>query len=504
MHVEKVKSVWENFRAYVARNAEFCKEHPAAQVSSFWAEYFNDRPNFPEIQDILAFRRNNATWGSGDTLYADQETKFKEYRDTLAAIRLFVPDDFIRSLQEPYFGAPVIFTIDDITHSANFVMNAGTAWRMKALLQQYGAQKNTYDFCEIGAGFGGCSYQLHQIAPINSYTVVDLAENLCLSSVFLATCLPEKALNFVECDPLSVDTKVDNALKFSLPPGIDKLTGKFDVMLNTFSFQEMDLESVLAYLKWSSSVLSDDGVLISFNSHDKAGITRASQYCVEGLELIHLKTFRAVPTGFFNTIPYEMVLTKSDARNENFKPEVLDPICEMMQLGLDHNLHELIQKMFANQLNEQDVQYLKLVEGFFYADRLSVREEYVARLSEDRESSISQFLVGNFMLRKGELALAKDALQASCNLGLDDFAKVRAKAALGVIYNMTGDWSEPREQVFEELRLISGGLFDEIKEIIDTKNLYAIQVNTGAILNWKLTSKNMSTLLKGALRKLSK
>lgn len=510
MYISTLKNISELFRQYVERNAVFCKDHPSAKVSQFWADIFNDRPNFPELNDLLVFRRSNATWGSGDTKHADDKTKLREYRETLATIRLFVPDYFLKAIHEPVLGAPVVFTEDGITLSANFAMNAGTAWQTKEVIASFFPSNRTLNICEIGAGFGGCAYQLHQILSIMSYTIVDLPENLCLSSAFLGATLQSKMMRFIECAPEAVSTKVDNGLYFSLPPGIDNLEGKFDVMLNSFSFHEMDRDAVESYLKLASRALSDDGILISFNSHDKAGITKASQYCIDGLSLISLKTFRKVPTGFFNTIAYEMVLAKSRAGQIGCAHEVIDPLCEMMQLGLDGDLTEIIQRMLDGQLSLTDLEYLSLIRNFFYAPDEKIREGYLEILSKDSTSPIPLFLSGNYKLLRDDLAGAQKDLSASCELGLKDFARVRAKTALGIIYTHTGKWLEPKEVLLEDLRQISGGLFHEIKTLIDNGSLVAMQAHIGHVMNDFSDNRFSSSLprkikrlgLKGILRRL--
>ena len=201
MYSDTISSALERFHHYLSQNLPFCRDHKAARVSAFWTEHFSDRSNFPTVPDFLAFRQGDFLYGIGDTKQSSTEQKQREFEDIRKSIGLFAPDDFVSSLHEPYLGAPLVFRNADNWQSGSFVLNAGTTWRVRELVERYGPRGRGLHGCEIGAGWGACAYQLHQAADILSYTIVDLPENLCLSSTYLTAVLPDRVAQFVDCEP---------------------------------------------------------------------------------------------------------------------------------------------------------------------------------------------------------------------------------------------------------------------------------------------------------------
>jgi len=468
----------------VARNEHFGKNHPSAKVSSFWAAIFNERPNFPELGELVAFRRNNNTWGSGDTWLEDIAIKKKEFQNTLETIKKFVPEEYLISIDEPVQGAPYIFKQNGIVLSANFVMNSGTAWNLIGAVKSRLDNNKELSICEIGAGFGACAYMLHRALPIANYTVVDLPENLCLSSTYLGTVLEDKVVNFIDCDPAIKTVASNNTLNFTLPAGIENIESKFDLILNSFSFHEMDLEAVNSYFDFADRALSNTGILVSFNSHDKAGVRRASQYCAKGLKLVSLKTFRSVPTGFFNTIAYEMIFVKNENNEFKIDPRAIDVLCEMMQLGLDSDLNPIVEELLKGEITPKNQELIDQAHEFFYTKSENERKFRMQAMAKDTNNLIYQFLVGNYKILDGDIEGAKAHLERSCALGLKDFALLRSKVILAIIYKMKVNVSEHEQSlVLSDLRNLSGGLYDEIAGLIEGKQILKIRNKIALILN---------------------
>lgn len=483
MSILRLSSTLESFKKYVAKNEQFDRNHPSAKVSSFWASIFNERPNFPELGELVAFRRNNNTWGSGDTWSEDIDIKKKEFQDTLETIKLFVPEEYLISIDEPVQGAPYIFKKDGIVLSANFAMNSGTAWNLISEVKARLEQSKELNICEIGAGFGACAYMLHQALPIANYTIVDLPENLCLSSTYLGTVLQDKVVKFIDCQPTLKTVISSNTLNFTLPSGIDNIDSKYDLMLNSFSFHEMDLEAVNSYFEFADRVLSNTGILVSFNSHDKAGVRKASQYSAQGLKLVGLKTFRSVPTGFFNTIAYEMIFVKNENREFKTDPRAIDVVCEMMQLGLDSDLKAIVEELLKGQITEKNQELIESAHAFFYTKNENERKRHVQTMAKDTNNVIFQFLVGNYKILDGDIEGAKTHLERSCALGLKDFALLRSKVILAIIYKIKGNISVHEQSLVSDIRKLSGGLYDEITALIERKQILQIRNKIAIILN---------------------
>jgi putative sugar O-methyltransferase len=458
------------FHAYVSLNIGYCRDHPAARVSEFWATHFADRQNFPSIADFVEFRRENFVYGIGDTVPSDRAQKQREFEETAASIRLFTPTDFLTKLAEPALGAPIAFPLEDRHMSASFLLNAGTAWRIASLNERFG-RRGALNVVEIGAGWGGCATQLLQTMEIASYTVVDLPENLCLSSAYLSLNNSGREARFVDCGP-GPGIEPSAGLNFALPAAIDRLCGPYDLVINTMSFQEMDLDTGMTYLNWARTVLAPGGLLLSFNAHDKAGVRRASQYLVDGLKPLHMAPFRKVPAGWFNTIPYEFVFRREPWSVTETVAHGVDVLGEIMQLGIDEQATALADRLFRDEADDFTA-LLPTWRDFLYAPDSATRQASRSRLGET-DSVVACFLVGNDLFGMGKFSDAKTFLEKSIDLGLTDFALARALVLLGAM---------ERKVDFKPLQAAVGGLFGTAIRLVEDREIARLQDHIHRIID---------------------
>lgn len=494
IYSDEISQALDAFHSYLAENLATCEPHPAARVSSFWTEHFADRRNFPDVREFLTFRRGNFVYGIGDTGPATPEQKRREFEEVSKNIQLFTPTRFIERLREPMLGAPLVYPIGDTCLSASFVLNAGTTWRIGQLQAQYGKARTPLHVCEIGAGWGACASQIHQVCNIASYTVIDLPENLCLSSTCLALGLPGRETHFIACAPSERSLPITGTLNFGLPPAIENLAGPYDLIINTMSFQEMDLETVDTYFRWAARVLAPGGLLVSFNSHDKAGIRHASQYLHEGLRLVHMAPFRKIPAGYFNTIPYEMVFRREDGAEPSITISSVDALGELVQLGLDSDLRELAETALKAKF-EQEPRYLTTMSNFFYADNELKRRALLTLLLQE-DDSVTHFVAGNYWFAQGNMASARVHLEKSLARGLRDFAAVRAGVLLTVLKG---------ETAAAPLREASAGLADEVTTIILRRDVAGLQNHIARVMDCSVvTPITWRTLLSKAWQRFAR
>jgi len=477
IYSDQISRTLDGFHAYIARNLAACAQHPAARVSSFWSEHFADRRNFPDVREFLSFRRGNFLYGIGDTGPATPEQKQREFDEISNSMLLFTPQEFIERLREPVLGAPLVYACGDAVLSSSYVLNAGTAWRVSELTKRYGKGEGSLHVCEIGAGWGACASQLHQVCDIASYTIVDLPENLCLSSTYLALTLPERKAGFVECTPSSRVAPESNTLNFALPPAIDNLSGPYDLIINTMSFQEMDRETVDEYFRWAARSLAPGGLLLSFNAHDKAGIIRPSEYMHEGLQLLHVAPFRKIPAGYFNTIPYETVFRRADGINQAELTPAFDAIGELVQLGLDSDVAELAAGALVKSSSES-LARLGLIRDFLYAQNEERRQAVLTQLLYEDKSSVGSFLAGNYWFAQGDMQAAQGYLAKSISTGLQDFALLRARVLLAAI-----DPAHSAETVLKEIAAFGGGLDGEIAPLVSNRDVSKLQNHIARVLD---------------------
>lgn len=477
MKSQKLKAALDQYTHYLENNIDHCKNHPASRTSQFWKEHFEARLNFPTLIDFVSFRQSDYLYGIGETRQSNLKQKRLEFDQTLKSTSLSTPRTFLESLSEPVFGAPLLFTEQDICLSNSFLINAGTAWRILNLIQEFYPQDKPLNILEIGAGWGACAYILMQQANVNSYSIIDLPENLCLSSVYHSVTQEQKEIKFLECSPeqnyeeLQVDT-----IQFGLPPAIDNISSSFDIIINTLSFQEMDKESVDEYLAFAQSRLVENGLVISFNAHQKAGIRFPREYYHNGFQLKHMQPFRKVPAGFFNTIPYEMVFQKQAYKPQEDEKLIIDVYGELMQLGLEERF------LPAPHTKQEKLDELNLIYDFFNSANEADREKSIDQLMHSFMNMRTVFLAGNYAFLNNNFSEAEKQLNQAIELGLNGFALVRAHTMLALIKdNSSGSSENPLPNLKDE-NISAAGLSEEIAGYIDDKNFTGIQGHISRVL----------------------
>ena len=501
MYSDLIRNALDSFHDYVAKNLSACQNHRAARVSPFWAEHFKDRKNFPDTQDFLAFRRGDFLYGIGDTKESNPEQKRREFSEVCKSIELFTPTAFVEQLREPFLGAPLVFPFGNTTLSTSYILNAGTTYRILELLRQHGPANRPLHLCEIGAGWGACASQLHQVCDIASYTIIDLPENLCLSSTYLGATVEHVQRKFIDCTTGNSERHQPATINFGLPAAIDNLPGPYDVIINTVSLQEMDRETVDAYFSWAKEVLADDGILISFNAHDKAGIRRPSQYLHEGLALLHMAPFRKVPAGYFNTIPYEMVFRPSRAEISADLISAADAIGEMIQLGLDEQVAPLAEAALSpSGLQKVSRQFSKL-QAFFYASDEVSRQTILTELLKEYPGALSSYLAGNYHFAKGDFPEARGHIASALSEALGGFAEIRSRVLLASMEHKGPNAKRSHTDTLAALEAKAGGLLEEIRRILDRNSTGALQDHIARVLDCPIETRLTTRAVLGKLRR---
>src|SRR6202022_1400707 len=108
------------------------------------------RPNMPDLNELLVFRRSSLTYGIGDDRIGDDAAEEAHARRMACMVDQFVPRSFTQSLVESSHGAPLIYDFDGLPLSASFRVNAGTTYRIVELLRRFGHTQQGLRVCEIG------------------------------------------------------------------------------------------------------------------------------------------------------------------------------------------------------------------------------------------------------------------------------------------------------------------------------------------------------------------
>ncbi len=415
----------------IGREAAASAQSVAGRTSRFWTELFDERPNFPDINSFLGFRRDNFGYGMADERQGGLDRERDYFNRAHEIFRWSVSKEAVSQVPEPSLGAPYAFEADGLYRSSAFWVNATTAHRVKDFIDRFGPQGRPLNILEIGAGWGAAAYQLHHLIEVGSYTIVDLPQNLLLSTTYLASTLDRK-LTLVGCEGAPIIAPPDKGLVGLLPGAIPRLAYGFDLVLNSFSFQEMDAETVETYLAWCQSALTDDGLLISINSHGKSGIKRPSEYRYSRFKLHHMGMFRRFPSGFLNTIPYEVVMSRRSSTIGPESEQVIDAFGFLIQLGMDEELKVPIAEFIGGQFSAQEIARWGELSGFFSSDT-SRRASVLSGNALLHMPEIREYLMAQHLLDIGNSAAAVIALRSALATGLSGFAAVRAEVLLACL-----------------------------------------------------------------------
>jgi putative sugar O-methyltransferase len=413
-------------REAIERNAEQSRNTRTGRTSSFWAEIFSQRRIYPDLNALMVCRREGTILGVGDDPQGSLERE-QAYSERVHQIfRRSVSADFAKSLPESMFGSPLVFEHDGISRSANFWINAATTGRVVEFVRRYG-KRGPLRVLEIGPGWGACVYQLHHSIDVESYTLVDLPENLYVSTLHLGTVLPNRGIEFVDVEGGIVAEIPRNAICACLPGAIDRIQAKYDLVLNSFSMQEMDIESVRGYIDWIDTVLSPEGIFVSLNSHAKAGVEKPSDYRYERFHIHHWGVFRSVPSGFFNTIPYEVVAGKRREQSPDYPVECQDGLGRLMQVGLDKNLVDLSEALVRGTLDQRQHDLLKGYNALFASNSDDERLGRLEALKDIDGSPMWPFIAALLLLVRDDRPRAASLFGQAINRGLSGFARMRAE-----------------------------------------------------------------------------
>lgn len=422
---------------FIQRNAEKSAKTTAGRTSDFWNDIFHSRGNFPDLNQLMVCRRQGNSDGVDMTPRASVEEERIYNGEVYHQFRRMVPVDYVASMPESTFGSPFVFENAGITRSASFWINAGTSYRVLEFVKRFGSTRSLR-ILEIGAGVGMCAYQLHLKADCESYTIVDLPENIYLSTLNLSTILPDREVELLDMDGEKITAFKKGTINFCLPGTISRIDAKYDLVLNSFSMQEMTIENVRAYIDWIESVLSDDGIFVSLNSHAKAGVEHPQHYRFGNFHIHHWGVFRQNPIGYFNTIPYEVVIGKRRADSPNYPVQAQDAIGWLIQLGLDGDIRPYCDGLVAGTLGEKDLALLKCYDEFFHGGSDTAREQSLAAAEKLDSTAVLPFVKGLFHLARDEITQCRDLLEEACRRGLKDFALVKAGVILAAIARRDG------------------------------------------------------------------
>lgn len=139
----------------------------------------------------------------------------------------------------------------------NLMYEAGIFDWLKARL----GTKKKLRVLEIGAGYGALGYAWMHFFPACDYWICDLPESLLFAALYLSLSTPKRQHSFGEA--------AQDGFTFMPNYMIDRLSGEFDLVINTLSFSEMSEHQLRIYAQKISQLLGPDGMLFEQNQDNR-------------------------------------------------------------------------------------------------------------------------------------------------------------------------------------------------------------------------------------------
>ncbi len=232
------------------------------------------------------------------------------------------------------------------------LMNAETAFYLNKLIPELN-KINNLKILEIGSGYGELCRQLikHSDLDIRQYDLVDLPKNLLFSEKYLTTIF-HKSLNLkTKISYYQSKNKSSTQINFYLPEDIPKLK-KYNLIINSYSLQEMEVKTAKAYHEFIQNSLTDNGYFYSLNSPVKWDIKSYNDY--NNLKNLNNKIsimHRQIPPSIEGTVPIINIFKKSEIVH---KRKNLELISLLQSKGFTNLLNIVFKEFNLTNFSVQD------------------------------------------------------------------------------------------------------------------------------------------------------
>lgn len=359
-------------------------ENEFSGVSALWESFFQSRKSTSDFESIKNFlsEDNDSAYGVAIKIPANLKSIYRKFYEELFR------DEAIPPMRQ--VGNPTSLAAGGRFADVAYLQNYTRTRQILALAKRFDRPVHVL---EIGAGYGGVAQQLIEAGVAESYTIVDLPNNLLLSDFYLRSIFPERRAN--TCDNFSFG----NSINFLIPQQIQDISNRrFDIVINCDSFGEMPAETARAYLKFISTALSDEGFVYSKNGHrrSKGAIAKVSDYGYDLFDMLSLKP-TPFPSLIFDHHHHVAILGKKTTRPA-IDANDLDTFCELSRSGIHGEIVQIGDRITANAKTSDDEKFLA-----------AVREIYAGNLTEWRPSdpdltAALDYLNGIELLNRGDRA----------------------------------------------------------------------------------------------------
>jgi len=231
--------------------------------SIHWDVHYKENEKFYNLENLINFRKNQIlSEGLDDANYLQNSFNLLE------ALKDFDGNFLKKHLPEKNVG--------NCHYSINFLgywFDYGIIHHLKWYEEIEKYIKNNFFILEIGGGFGSLARIIMNDKKCK-YFLIDLPEANLMSNFYLQTHFPEKKIfNYSDFKEKSLEEVIENYDIFILPPGtLDKQNIKFDFIINSRSFAEMNKKTIKEYFALIHSKINKDGYFLNINRYLKSTV----------------------------------------------------------------------------------------------------------------------------------------------------------------------------------------------------------------------------------------
>lgn len=386
--------------------------------SSLWKELFASRKKSLSFDNLLNLlnTNNDLTKGIANKVSENQIDIYRRYYEG------HFTTEQIAEMPMGLTGNPTPFLVHGIPVSLPLLQNYVRTTRISAFLTKMGTKARGLKVLEIGAGFGGMANLLIAEGMVETYTIVDLPENLAQSAFFLTAANPEYTTSF--CGPL-VEGAV-KSLNFIIPQQIEYLAGKsYDLVINCDSLGEMPATVAQSYVELISGLLAPEGVFYSKNGHMRSvgTVPRVSAYGYDKFEILSLHP-TPLPSMVFDDHSHELFLgRKSSSRQIDW--QAVDLVADLFKFGLSAELIPLCGRLVDGNLTEADLKFFAICRNYFSG------QSKVAETCDDRDlDNTANYVLGMKQFSAGKSEASKSLLETYIKSAKSAVAEAQARIAL--------------------------------------------------------------------------
>jgi len=371
----------DQFLSYYPEYSKGGIKNKFSEKSHLWNSILSPRTGIEQIDESALKYFLDATTqlssGTSDWVRDIDDLMINYFKEKL-------PDSiFSDNRQMPKTGNPNTFAMNGKLFCSAYVWNLITYTQFMSMYEPH-ANGKLIDVVEVGAGYGCAAHLWLQSGLVNSYTIIDLPENLINSAYYLGENTQWSNVNLIEEHCGSLEPGSINLLT---PSYIDCLNSvNFDLATNSDSLGEMPADTAKAYVQWIHDRLKGNGYFLSKNGHRRSRecIQKVSSYGYEKFNLVNLSPSVCCASAF-DDFSHVVLLKKDDNVIDAQKINHIDTISNLFSIGLSQDLENLCRKIAGNNLTETDKRFLDASDRFFHGSHKTNRNGIISEQENNLE-----------------------------------------------------------------------------------------------------------------------